>query len=372
VFSVKIRRLVPIIVFSAFGLSCGLISDAVDQIDDITNEISVPEFNLESDEGSTDDSRAGPDVLNLDDPSLYQYRDKDFTTNTVFEFESAVGSGFVFIDGAWAAGSPPSSTFSFDTTLELFAGFAPVEFSSQGDVLYTYSDLSGCFIEEIDFDDPFDGYYMDDNYLTGEVPLLESGVIVNGMTTDEYLINHENELNKEDSALYDFIATDTIGSVYVDRATGVIVRFKQSGQGLDRSGSSEGVDIRYSLQVDFVLLDNAPTINLPEGCDEGAAEEDIFGGGSEVEIPWPIMDDATNTTGAFGLYGYETEYSIEEVVDFYRVEMAALGFNLESELVAGPTALLEFVSEAGSVVITAGEVETSSGLAVAIVDTTSP
>lgn len=368
----KTHRLFPLVVFVTIGLSCGLISDVIDQIDQVSDEVVVPDFDLESDQLFSDDSQIGPDMLNLDDPALYQYRDKNFTTNTVFEFDSSAGTGFVFIDGSWAAGSPPSSTFSFDTTLELFAGFAPIEFTNQEGVLYTYSDFSGCFVEEIDFDDPFDGYYMDDNYLTGEAPLLEDGVVVNGMTTDRYAITHENELNKEDSALYDFIATDTVGSVYVDRASGVIVRFKQNGQGLDRSGSSEGIDIEYSLQVDFVLMDNAPSIGLPEGCEEGDVESDDFGGGSGVEIPWPIMDDARNATGAFGLYGYETDYSFEEVVEFYREEMSLLGFELESELVAAPTALLEFADESGSLVITMGQVEAGSGVTVAIIDTTSP
>jgi hypothetical protein len=369
---VETRRLIPLVVLIGFGLACGAVTGAIDQIEEASNDVPVPDFDLFPEELPSGDSQPGPSVLNLDDPSLYQYRDKHFTTSTIFEFDSSVSSGFVFIEGAWAAGSPPSYSFLFDTSLDMWIGFAPLEIANQDGVLYSSSAIGECSIDYTDYDDPFDGYYMDENYLTGEAPLLESGMLVSGMTTDRYSITHENILNEEDSAIYDFIAVDTLGSVYVDRATGVIVRFKQSGQGLDRSNSDEGLEIEYTLQVDFELLDSPPPISIPEGCDgEGTAEQDL-GGGSAEDIPFPIMDDAFNITGAFGLYGYETSYSFDEVIEFYREEMALLGFALDSELVAAPTALMQFSNDSGTVVVTVGEDETGTGLAVVIVDSTSP
>lgn len=370
--------LVWLIFLVGVSVSCRSLTEAIDQNSD---ESIVPPPLSVSDAGSGDgeqlspeDARPGPSVLTLDDPSLYSYRETNFSTRMVFEFESIETSGYVYIDGTWASGSPPSYTFNFDTTLALWEGFVPIEYATLDGVQYGYSPGSECFIETADYENPYDDYYMDEKYLTGEAPLVESGVLVNGAVTDRYAITHENELNEEDSALYDFVALDTVGSVYVDRLSQVIVRFEQSGLGLDRSDSSDGVEIDYSLQVDFELLEPGFPITVPEGCGgEGIIEEEGFDlGGSAEDIPLPIMDDATNISGAFGLYGYDTNHAFEEIVKFYLDEIPRLGYSLDSDLVSAPSALLQFSGEHGTVVISIGENEMGSGFSVALIDTASP
>ena len=374
--SQHLRLVVSLILLAVFGIACGSPTRAIDQRN---GESVVPPSSV-SDVGSGDggqpsdeDALPGPSVLDLDDPSLYAYRDMNFSTRMVFEFESAESSGYAYINGVWVAGSPPSYTYSFDTTLALWEGFVPIEYANLAGIQYGYSPGSECFIDTADYDNPYDDYYMDENYLTGEAPLVESGVMVNGVATDRYEITHENELNREDSALYDFIAVDTVGSVYVDRLNGVIVRFEQFGLGLDRSDSSEGQEIDYSLQVDFELLESGLPVAMPEGCGgEEIMDEGFDLGGSAEDIPLPITDDATNIGGAFGLYGYDTNYALEEIVEFYLAEMPPLGYSLDTDLVSAPTALLQFSNEHGTVVISIGEGEAGSGFAVALIDNSSP
>ena len=374
--SQQLGLVVSLILLALFGTACGSPTETIGQSSGEPEASPSLVTDVDSGEGgqpSSEDTLPGPSVLTLDDPSLYAYRDMNFSTQTVFEFESPESSGFVTIHGTWAAGSPPSYTYNFDTSLALWEGFVPLEYANLGGIQYGYSDGSECFIETEDYENPYDDYYMDESYLTGEAPLVESGVVVNGFVTDRYEITHKNELNQEDSALYDFVAVETVGSVYVGRLNGVIVRFEQAGLGLDRSDSSEGQEIDYSLQVDFELLDSGLPVAMPKGCGgEEMLDEGFDLGGTAEDIHLPIMDDATNIGGALGLYGYDTNYPLEEIVEFYLDEMPRLGYSLDTDLVSAPTALLQFSNEHGTVVISIGESETGSAFAVALIDSSSP
>jgi hypothetical protein len=84
-------------------------------------------------------------------------------------------------------------------------------------------------------------------------------------------------------------------------------------------------------------------ILLQEGCE----------GADSPESDYPLLDDA-NIVAAFGSYlQYTTEYDVATVIEFYKTEMANLGWTLGDEIAAGNTAFLSFTmgSEALAVVI---------------------
>jgi hypothetical protein len=63
---------------------------------------------------------------------------------------------------------------------------------------------------------------------------------------------------------------------------------------------------------------------------------------AEDIIPLPVMDDAEDPEDFFGLYSYATAYSVEEIVDFYKQELSALGMTVVSESVGSDYAVLSF------------------------------
>jgi hypothetical protein len=66
---------------------------------------------------------------------------------------------------------------------------------------------------------------------------------------------------------------------------------------------------------------------------------------AEDIIPLPVMDDAEDPEDFFGLYSYATAYSVEEIVDFYKQELSALGMTVVSESVGSDYAVLSFEGE---------------------------
>lgn len=329
----RMRLAIRLFIFAPFalvGLACGLTGQLADQNDQPLNANQAGPGSSNDDIPSIEDTIPGPAVLSLDDASLYQYRDKNFATTMQMEYEGST-SGFVTIEGIWVANSPPDWSFTFDTSLPLWQGFVPFTYASTGGLLYGNTPVSGCYLETDDLENPFDDYFIDENYLTGEVPLVESGVIVNGAVTDRYQVTHENQMNEEESAFYDFIFTDSTGSVYVDRISKVIVRFDQSGTGLDRSSlDGGGQEIQSDFQLDFSLTNSAGQFTVPDGCDD-ASLDDEFDFGDAGDIPFPVMEDAYNITAVFGLYSYETEYNTDQVVEFYLQELPALGWALSGD-----------------------------------------
>ena len=63
---------------------------------------------------------------------------------------------------------------------------------------------------------------------------------------------------------------------------------------------------------------------------------------TSVEIPYPLLEDARNLDDFFGLYSYTTDFSVAEIVEFYKQELPALDFTLSNEVVGADFAILKF------------------------------
>ncbi len=353
------------LLFAVFISSCTGSEQATDQNIEPANSESespaVPEVG---------DTVAGPSVLDLDDPGLYQYRDKDFSTRMRFEYEGD-SSGYVTINGEWYAGASPGYSFTFDTSLSMWADVVPFTYIGMNDVQYMIASYTGCSAETEDLENPYDDYFINGPYLTGEAPLAESGIEMNGTIVDRYEVTDENQRTDEGSAYYDFEFVDTQGSVYVDRVSGVIVRLEQTGTGVDNGMDSEGPqEVDIDFQLDFVLNPDRPDLVLPENCEsvdpDSMAEEPA---GVPADVPLPILDDATNISAQadMGIYEYDTLYGFDAIVSFYHDELVALGYAVDNELAFSPTALLQYSTDQESVVVSVNENKDGEGYSVSLV-----
>lgn len=359
-----------ILLFTMINSSCGAFGQLIDQNNNNTQvDAGLPDSPA-IDIPAVEDTVPGPSILDLDDPSLYQYRDKNFSTNWRIEFEGD-SSGFINISGDWFAGSPSNYRFTFDTTLLLWEGVVPFTYLGVNDTVYLVAPF-GCSDETGEVENPFDEAIFNGNYLTEEATLAESGIVVNGTVVDRYEIAQMNVIDNGGSAIYDYGFVDSSGSVYVDRISQVIVRIEQTGTGID---ANLGQEIKLTTTIDFLLNNNNAKVVLPGSCESVEPEaipEDS--GGVPTDIPFPIMDDARNILGQsdFGIYGYDTLYDLDEILSFYREEMTALGYSLDFELVDASSALLQFSNDQGEVIVTVGENEDIAGFSVSFIDNTSP
>jgi len=105
-----------------------------------------------------------------------------------------------------------------------------------------------------------------------------------------------------------------------------------------------------------------PTPILSETAEQTpttAAEEETES--IEDVIPLPVMDDASDAEDFFGTYSYVTSYSVQEIVDFYKSELSALGMTLSSDTVGSDFAVLQFDQE-GDIPLTLNVVTNDAGL----------
>ena len=102
--------------------------------------------------------------------------------------------------------------------------------------------------------------------------------------------------------------------------------------------------------------------NAGAPADEGSANEGSNIEAQEAEtadLPFPYVEDAYEVEDFFGTYTYLTDLPLEEVADFYRAEMTALGYELEAEAFTGDAYIFSF-SQEGSLV-TMNVIENADG-----------
>jgi hypothetical protein len=100
---------------------------------------------------------------------------------------------------------------------------------------------------------------------------------------------------------------------------------------------------------------NAPIeITVPEGCSAPGESE------------YPMLADATNVNSFGDVLSYDTATVFDDVVEFYKTEMVAAGYTLDSEFATAPTALLTFSKDGQNVTVSVVESPTTDGLTVVI------
>lgn len=138
------------------------------------------------------------------------------------------------------------------------------------------------------------------------------------------------------------IAQFDSGTAYIAQDGGYLVRLEMTGRGTSEmlSGSPE-TEGEISYELNYFDFNQAFDITPPEDCDQATDE-----------LEYPVTDDAYQLSTTFGITSYKSDLPFEEVIQFYRDEMAADGWTLSEEFVTGPIAVLSFNSDTGSVQIT--------------------
>jgi hypothetical protein len=346
--------LTAIILLSLACSIAGLAGEASGEFNDPQNA-SSPEGNQESTDSQSDDSPN--DSIDLDVDALYtEISGTNYTVHMDFNFTLQNEDGSLLYRELVLTGmrnaEPPESYFRIDPNdPAVMDGIDFMEIVDLEGTDYVYSPEQGCNVfGQEEFNNPFDSLIDTGGILSGEALLLASGETVNGVLTDVYQITQDN-IDLSDPTASDFIELQE-GLIYVARGEQKVIRVRLAGRGISEllTGSTtlEG-DIAY--QLDFTPTDEIFDILPPEDCNPPMEDTAL-----------PLMPDATNVSSVSGLISYSSASSPEAVLDFYKAEMAALGFTVVNEL--NVTLLLSAEFNDGSTTVTLlispGAVEGSS------------
>jgi hypothetical protein len=202
---------------------------------------------------------------------------------------------------------------------------------------YVYVAGQGCSVfGNNEYNNPYDSLADTGGVLTGEATRIGTET-VNGVQTDVYAITVDN-LDPND-AIFDDISELQEGRLYVAQGDGHVVRLLLGGRGMSElltsSTTLEG-DVAY--QLDFTPTSEQFDIRPPEDCQ------------AQMETSeYPFLPDALNISSFPGLFSYITASTPAEVLDFYKTEMAALGYTVGVEFSVEGLSSLEFNDGNGTI-----------------------
>jgi len=288
----------------------------------------------------------GPSSLDLSDMSEFEEVLGDYSMRMDFSFMAVDASGnpidsVLTIDGLFDEDPEATRIDMLVTGAGDLGGVDSVVWVDTGDALYFYTAVNGCAVLPSQDDSPYNDFVDTGGFLTGEVERVQPDEDINGVPSYVFAITDEN-LDRSDPTSME-VTEITNGRLYFAKDGGYVTRILLEGRGvsevLAQDTALEG-DIRY--QLDFTPATGVEIL-LPEGCEAADSPESDY----------PLLDDA-NIVAAFGSYlQYTTDYDIATVIEFYKTEMANLGWTLGDEIAAGNTAFLSFTmgSETLAVVI---------------------
>lgn len=138
--------------------------------------------------------------------------------------------------------------------------------------------------------------------------------VVNGIDTLHYAFDETSLIDK--TANVEWVE----GHVYVAKEGGWLVRLAMEGEGVFDELAEEPEFGTMRIQIDITDFNQPLEFPIPAECEgEGA-------GGTE----WPIMEDAYEVSSFGGFLTYKTDMPLEDVLNFYREELSAAGWE-ESE-----------------------------------------
>jgi len=300
-----------------------------------------------ADDPSTGQSSAGgPEFLDLDDPLTYTEPQELLNSYRIalsFTFEGTGADGTPLQGAVTADGErvlePLAMSMTFDglDTANL-SGELPFSFSLIDNTYHFSAPLFGCAsIPAGEFEDPFSTLIDMGGFLSGSATRMRPDDVINGIPVYGFSLDASNLAPDELE-----IAQFDSGTAYIAQDGGYLVRLEMTGRGTSEmlSGSPE-TEGEISYELNYFDFNQAFDIAPPEDCDQATAEFD-----------YPVTPDAYQLSTALGITSYKSDLPFEEVIQFYRDEMAADGWTLSEEFVTGPIAVLSFSSDTGSVQIT--------------------
>ncbi|MCI0576279.1 MAG: hypothetical protein L0332_19000 [Chloroflexi bacterium] len=309
---------------------------------------------------------AGPaQSLNLSDPGLYD-APPALTANQIdllFQYErqnddGSTTSGQVTGTGGRVVQPPALSlVFNAEGSANFVSGNTFTIVQSEG-VEYFVLPTGNCVADESQQRLQGFGVLLDTGgILSGEAPLLEAGVLVNGVLADRYALSTAN-VNFSHPTAGDITEIEQ-GSIAVARDGGYVVQVVLDGRGTSALLAGDAVtegDIYYELN--FTPTAESLAIAIPAGCP----------GASEIESEFPVLEDASQVTAVSGILTYQSNRPFDEIVAFYQEEMAAAGWATANEFIDEPIASFLFTKDGRQVQISVVEDAASDAFIVAIVE----
>lgn len=252
---------------------------------------------------------------------------------------------------------------------------------------YTLTDTSACQVVTVEVVDnsgqrqPFADLIKS---LTGQVNLSEADVMVGDQPGDAYTFEDSNfvpgsqveikvtttddsgtststttiRLTEEDSELVS-------GNLFLAQQGGYLLRLELQYSRVageeDAFLVQTGTTMNRTLTYEVIPAAAVEPIQPPEGCAEltGGSDDigddtgDDTGGSGDVTInDIPRLDDAANVVQAGETLIYQTSQDMQSVLDFYRSELEAAGWEVTDEISLGALASMELVRGAQTISVT--------------------
>jgi hypothetical protein len=242
------------------------------------------------------------------------------------------------------------------STVEEMGGTNAMDVYIMGDTVYMNNAAMGdswVSFSGADADAFEQGFFAPDEQLElpDTVTCASQPETVNGISATHCSFTEKDVLGEE--ATYDSLQ----GDVWVAVDGNYIVKYTLKADGYRSSQEGEGLFDFGSVSFEYELKDvNGDfTITLPEEATQGGGT-DVGGGtgGAVGTSDLPVLENAEEVTAMAGFLNYYTSSDISTIIDFYRQELPAIGWqeNADQAYVGDDNAMLSFTKEGQTMMLT--------------------
>jgi hypothetical protein len=243
------------------------------------------------------------------------------------------------------------------TTVEQVGGTNALDVYMMGDTVYMKNAAMGdswVSFSGSDADAFKQGFFAPDKQLElpGTVTCASQPETVNGISATHCSFTEKDVLGEE--ATYDSLQ----GDVWVAVDGNYIVKYTLKAEGYrpvkeDEKGLFDFGSVSFEYELKDV--DGDFTITLPEEATQ-AGGTDVGGGagGAVGTSDFPVLENAEEVTSMAGFLNYYTSSDIPDVIDFYRQELPANGWqeNADQAYIGDENAMLSFTQEGKTMMLT--------------------
>lgn len=317
-------------------------------VPDVTNPTPAPEGG-DSEQNTT----AGTDTLNLDDPALFASPAdvNSYRVNLVFTFSGQASDGTAVNssirgEGAFSV-NPSQMSFTFQTS-SADVPLGTMEIVQVDDTMYMSSAELGCFSLPVDqgtSENPYEELMNTGGFLTGQATRIQPDETLNGIPVYVYEITSAN-LSTTDSSTQDFTEI-TNGRVYIAKDTGYLVGIVMDGQGKNTiDGSNMDLVGNVHFEVNYYDQNQPVTVTVPAACAQGDTGSGVSSGS------FPVPEGVSDLISMTGMTTFSSDKTPEELAQYYKTEMAAAGWTAGEEISMTGFVTLTFTKDGKTATVT--------------------
>ena len=296
-------------------------------------------------QASTPQVEPGPETIDLRSPALYSTDGYvAYQIDTSLQYKGVDSSGNEVISSLNSLVAQRTAPEEADRSV--LYGEDPsdtLEYVKLGDLIFSVYQ-GQCSVLSADSQqqefNPREQMFNMNELFTGQASRTETGIIIDGIVTDRYELTQENLPPEGDG-----VPTLGTGNFYVASETGTVIKIEVTGTtrtsqyGLDPNQDAD-VNMTYKLDPSEGIL-----ILPPESCQDTTSGLDAY----------PVMDGAKGLASVGGTLSYQIDGQLQNVLDFYRTEMPAQGYELTDDISSDTVAFatLRFTKDGETVEINA-------------------